>query len=135
MPGIGHACDELGRSFDAKGREDPLPVASQDRRCSRACAHADDAAFIGASWASNPHGVYCDSGWLSYADWLGYGTGKEARAMSSKMREYTAAREWVRGLGLESTAEWFEFCASGEKPEDIPRSDHAEVPCPLMTSC
>jgi hypothetical protein len=38
------------------------------------------------------------------------------------MREFTAARAWVWGHNFESTAEWFEFCSSGDKPEDIPRS-------------
>jgi hypothetical protein len=71
---------------------------------------------------NNPHEVYHDDGWLNYADWLGYGAGKERRATRSRMREFTSARTWVWGLRLESTVEWFELCSSGDTPEDIPRS-------------
>jgi hypothetical protein len=35
-------------------------------------------------------------------------------------RDYAEAREFARGLGLQSRAEWDAYATSGEKPEDIP---------------
>jgi len=52
-------------------------------------------------------------------DWLGTGT------VAPRLRQYRPfkkARAFVRGLGLESVAEWWDYCQSGRKPADIPAS-------------
>lgn len=36
------------------------------------------------------------------------------------MRNYKDARDFVRGLGLKDTAEWFAYAASDRRPKDIP---------------
>jgi hypothetical protein len=37
---------------------------------------------------------------------------------------YKESREFVRGLNLNNTKEWYEFCKSGNKPDDIPSNPH-----------
>lgn len=41
------------------------------------------------------------------------------------VRNYTDAREFVRGLGLKNVAEWYAFAASEKRPKDIPVSPWA----------
>ncbi|HXC44364.1 MAG TPA: hypothetical protein VNY51_12685 [Candidatus Dormibacteraeota bacterium] len=65
---------------------------------------------------SAPAVTYKHEGWTNMRDWLGY----------EGFRSFEDAREFVRGLGLESTAEWLQYCKSGDKPSDIP-SDAAGV--------
>jgi len=43
-------------------------------------------------------------------DWLG-----------SEWRDFEDARAFVQHLGLTSTREWDKYCASGKKPDDIPK--------------
>ena len=43
--------------------------------------------------------------------------------IADQLREYRPfkrARRFVRGLGLKSQAEWYDYCASGKKPLQIP---------------
>ena len=47
--------------------------------------------------------------WCGWRDFLGTG-----------FRPFEAGREFARSLGLKTTAEWVEYCKSGDKPEDIP---------------
>lgn len=43
--------------------------------------------------------------------------------MSKKYRSFEASRKYVRGLKIKrEKPEWREYCKSGEKPDDIPRS-------------
>jgi hypothetical protein len=66
---------------------------------------------------SNPDKAYAKTGWVGMGDWLGTET------VASHLREYRSfkkAREFVRGLGLNSQIEWSEYCRSGKKPYDIP---------------
>jgi hypothetical protein len=37
-------------------------------------------------------------------------------------RDFEEAREYVRGLGLQSETEWRKYLKSGDKPRDIPAS-------------
>jgi superfamily II DNA or RNA helicase len=62
---------------------------------------------------TNPHAVYEHEGWVGYGDWLGTGRTRD-------FRSFPEARLFVRGLRLNSVAEWREYCASGQKPPDIP---------------
>lgn len=66
-----------------------------------------------------PRRTYIDKGWINLGDWLG--TGKIA---THKMvyRPYNEAREFARSLGLTRQVQWFDYCKSGQKPNDIPTS-------------
>jgi hypothetical protein len=55
------------------------------------------------------------SHWRGMGDWLGTG-----RIHIRGWRPFRRARAYVRRLGLESQAEWLEYCKSGKKPFDIP---------------
>jgi len=64
-----------------------------------------------------PHLTYANEGWAGYGDWLGTGT------IAARLRQYRSfddARAFVHGLGLKSVAEWWAYCKSGKKPDDIP---------------
>ena len=66
---------------------------------------------------SSPEVVYAEAGWVGIGDWLGTG------AVADHLRKYRSfkdARAFVRGLGLKSQTEWFEYRKSGKKPADIP---------------
>lgn len=61
--------------------------------------------------------VYKDKGYLNLGDWLGTGT---VAPFLKEYRDFNAARNYVRSLGIKSTTEWFKYCKSDEKPIDIP---------------
>jgi len=52
-----------------------------------------------------------NSGWISWPDWLGYDV---------ERRPFVEARAFVRKLGLTGKDEWYAYCKSGKKPDDIP---------------
>jgi hypothetical protein len=58
---------------------------------------------------SNPKRTYKDSGWVNWIDWLG-----------NDWRSFEEAREYARGLNLNSKREWEAFSKSGNRPNDIP---------------
>jgi hypothetical protein len=76
---------------------------------------------------------YCTSGnkpddipaapWNTYKEWKGYGdflgTGIVAN-QNIQYRSYKEAREFVRSLGLKGYDDWYAYCKSGNKPDDIP---------------
>jgi predicted helicase len=62
-----------------------------------------------------PNQIYAKDGWSGMGDWLGTG-----RFRSGTARPFKKARAFVRGLGLKSQAEWWRYCKSGKKPNDIP---------------
>jgi hypothetical protein len=67
----------------------------------------------------NPNQTYVESGWVGYGDWLGTGM------VAPRLRQYRSfkkARTFVRGLGLKSVADWYQYCKSGKKPDDIPNA-------------
>lgn len=64
----------------------------------------------------NPDRIYKNTGWKSYADWLG----TAALPSDFKYRDFKEARRFVRNLRLEGTREWSDYCKSGKKPDDIP---------------
>jgi len=51
-----------------------------------------------------------------FGDWLG--TGRIAN-QDRIHRPFKEAREFSRSLGLKNTKDWFEYCKSGNKPDDI----------------
>ena len=52
-------------------------------------------------------------------DWLGT---KTVANQNKIYRSYKDAREFVRSLGLKNQQDWYEYCKSGNKPDDIPSS-------------
>jgi hypothetical protein len=64
---------------------------------------------------SNPDKVYENSGWVGYRDWLGTETLR---------RGFKEAREFVRSLQLKNQADWYAYCKSGKRPDDIPSDPH-----------
>jgi superfamily II DNA or RNA helicase len=66
---------------------------------------------------TRPDYTYKQDGWKDWGDWIGFGT------MATHLREYKSfedARDFVHKLKLKSTEEWWSYCKSGHKPEDIP---------------
>ncbi len=55
--------------------------------------------------------------WRGTGDWLGTGA---VATRDRQYRSFQAARAFVRNKELTNQAEWFRFCHSGEKPDDIP---------------
>ena len=64
-----------------------------------------------------PRRTYLNAGWVSMGDWLG--TGRVADQFR-EFRSFAKARTFSRGLGFKSQVDWFRYCKSGRKPEDIP---------------
>jgi len=66
---------------------------------------------------SAPWRTYKQDGWKSLGDWLATGT------IAPQLKQYrpcAEAKQFVRSLGLKNNKEWFEYCKSGKKPDDIP---------------
>ena len=64
-----------------------------------------------------PNRTYKQDGWKGMGDWIGTGS------IASSLREYRPfeeARDFVHKLKLKGSKEWFDYCKSGQKPEDIP---------------
>ena len=64
-----------------------------------------------------PQRTYLHAGWTTWGDWLGTYTVAPGLRI---YRPFKEAREFVRGLDLNSTNEWHSYCKSGKKPADIP---------------
>jgi superfamily II DNA or RNA helicase len=71
---------------------------------------------------ASPSNYYEDYGWTTWGDWLGTGyiSPRERKYLS-----YIEAREIVRGLNLESSNQWREYCKSEERPSNIPSNPNA----------
>ena len=72
---------------------------------------------------SSPERVYAKDGWLGYGDWLDTGN---ISPTNKRARNFNAAREFARALGLKSPAEWDLYChgkmlGKPERPIDIPK--------------
>jgi superfamily II DNA or RNA helicase len=62
------------------------------------------------------YNTYKDSGWISTADWLGH---DRVAPQNRTYRDFKKARKFTRELRLRTQKEWFLFCKSGNKPQDI----------------
>jgi hypothetical protein len=62
---------------------------------------------------ADPWKTYKNQGWVEVGDWLGSGRTRH-------YRPFKEAREFVRSLGLKGVKEWYDYCKSGKKPDDIP---------------
>ena len=65
----------------------------------------------------NPAEAYEGKGWRGWAHFLGT---KNKKAGEIVYRDFVAAREWARSLGLQSQAQWKARAAAGRLPTDIP---------------
>ena len=66
---------------------------------------------------ANPVDVYKNDGWKGWGDWLG--TGRVAN-QDRHFRTFHGAREFARGLGLESRLGWIAYAKANNLPADIP---------------
>ena len=66
---------------------------------------------------TTPYRIYKNKGWVSMGDWLG--TGRVADQLK-EYRDFKSAREFARKLKLKGSKEWYGYCKSGNKPDDIP---------------
>ncbi|MDA0980270.1 MAG: hypothetical protein O2852_02815, partial [Bacteroidetes bacterium] len=66
-----------------------------------------------------PERAYKNKGWVNFGDWLGT---RRVATREMVFRPFIEAREFARSLGLTRQVQWFEYCKSGQKPQDIPTS-------------
>jgi superfamily II DNA or RNA helicase len=67
---------------------------------------------------ADPQRVYSNE-WISMGDWLGTGRVADQNKVYKPFKE---AKSFVNKLKLNGQKEWYEYCKSGNKPEDIPRN-------------
>jgi Post-segregation antitoxin CcdA/Integrase repeat unit len=67
---------------------------------------------------ANPPIVYKQE-WKGWGDWLGTG-----RLMdhSKHFLPFEESRKFVHSLGIKNQSEWYEYCKSGKKPQDLPHN-------------
>jgi 3-mercaptopyruvate sulfurtransferase SseA len=73
-----------------------------------------------ANIPTSPQTVYAGKGWTNWSDWVG--TDRIGFLPCDE------ARDFVRALGLKSTREWRDYCASGNRPANIPASPNMAYP-------
>jgi hypothetical protein len=61
--------------------------------------------------------------WISWGDFLSHGRLAD-QELAKKYWPFDQARSYVRALKLKSQKEWHCFCASGDKPVEIPSNPH-----------
>ena len=65
----------------------------------------------------DPSQVYKEHGWISWSDFMGT---DNIATKARKYRPFEQARDFVRKLKLKDGNQWWEYCKSGDKPDDIP---------------
>lgn len=100
------------RSFDeARAFVRSLSISSRPayRRWSKAGLRPKDI-------PSGPDLVYSEfKGW---GDWLGTGT---IAPKNVRRRSFEEAKRYARSLHFKTVKQWYSFCKTNEKPQDIPR--------------
>jgi hypothetical protein len=71
---------------------------------------------------TNAYRVYKGKGWESWGEFLGTGM---ISTRQKEFRLYEEAKEFVHTLKLKTIKDWYNYCKSGNKPEDIPSSPNA----------
>jgi len=69
---------------------------------------------------SAPDQTFANKGWSDWGDWLGTGT------IAPRLRLYRSfnqARDYTRGLGIKSVAEWRQFCKGNLPDKGVPAPD------------
>lgn len=64
----------------------------------------------------DPSKTYKNMGWVNWRDWLGY---EDLYSFEKKYRSFDEARKFVHKLKLKNIYEWYDYCKSGKKPDDI----------------
>ena len=67
---------------------------------------------------TNVYKAYKGKGWKGMNDWLGI---TRSKILKHRYRSFLDARSFVRKLSFDSRKEWYEYCKSVSKPNDIPR--------------
>jgi hypothetical protein len=70
---------------------------------------------------TNPQRTYKKE-WKGWGDFLGNGN---VSSRDRQWRPFKEAREFVRSLGLKGYDDWYAYCKSGNKPDDIPSNPSA----------
>ncbi len=65
--------------------------------------------------------LYKNNGWSSWGDWLGTGT---IANFNKEYLSYEESKKKIIKLKIKSQKEWFEYCLTGKKPDDIPRNGY-----------
>ena len=65
----------------------------------------------------DPNKSYANKGWTHMRDWLGTST---YPMRNRKYRTFEDARRFIHRLKLRSVGDWYAYCKSGKKPDDIP---------------
>jgi hypothetical protein len=71
---------------------------------------------------NKPDLIYKNMGWEDWGTFLGTGT---IATNDRVYRPFKEAREFAISLNLKGQKEWFEYCKSGDKPDNIPTSPGA----------
>ena len=67
---------------------------------------------------AGPDKVYKKNGtWISWGDFLGT---KNIATQNLQYRPFEDAKKFVRNLKFQNRSEWYAYCKSGKKPENIP---------------
>jgi hypothetical protein len=66
---------------------------------------------------SSPNRNYKNKGWVNLSDFLGT---KNILGHNKEHMSFDQAREFAQSLGLKNRIEWRKYCASGNKPANIP---------------
>ena len=66
-----------------------------------------------------PDKTYLKSGWINWGDWLGVHSGRRG---SQDYLPFEESRRIVRGLGLKTQAEWYNYARSSNRHPGIPSS-------------
>ncbi len=70
-----------------------------------------------------PSTSYKNKGWISWADWLNT---DNIAPQDIKFLPFREARERVHKMNIKNAKSWFAFCASGNKPKNIPSNPNLE---------
>jgi hypothetical protein len=70
--------------------------------------------------SANPNRTYKKE-WKGFGDWLGTGT---VAPQDKVYRLYKEARKFVHTLKIKKKDEWYDYCKSGDKPNNIPASPY-----------
>ena len=65
----------------------------------------------------DPNKSYANKGWTHMRDWLGTST---YPMRHRKYRTFEDARRFIHRLKLRKVDDWYAYCKSGKKPDDIP---------------
>lgn len=114
----------LGTGFISKEKREFLPYeeARKESRSLKLKSFKEWIAYCASGLKPDnipctPYVVYKNNGWKNWNDWLGDGV---VRLRSTQYKSFHDAREFAISLKLNEMKDWFLYCNSGNKPDDIP---------------